>query len=64
MQRAQDAQCGVAAAVVDIEDLEAEIEDSLKGGDEPAVRLADDRFLVEAGDDDGQKRRRQSRGGA
>ena len=56
LQRLQNAQRGVPAAVVDIEDLEAETGDSLKGGDEAAVRLADDRFFVEAGNDDGQKR--------
>ena len=49
----QEVQRGVAAAVVDIDDLEVEIGDGgdgVQGGDEAAMGLADDRFLVEAGE--------------
>ena len=52
----QEVQRGVAAAVVDIDELEVEIGDGFQCGDEAAMGLADDRFLVEAGDDDGQER--------
>ena len=45
----------VAAAVVDIDELEVETGDGVQGGDEAAMGLADDGFLVEAGDDDGQE---------
>ena len=56
LQLAQEVQRGVAAAVVDVDELEVEIGDGFQGGDEAAMGLANDRFLVEAGDDDGQER--------
>ena len=51
---AQKFQRGVAAAVVDVDDLEVEFGDCVNGPDETTVHLANDLFLVEAGDDDGQ----------
>ena len=56
LQLAQEVQRDIAAAVVDIDELEVEIGDGFQGGDEAAMGLADDRLLVEAGDDDGQER--------
>ena len=56
LQLAQEVQRRVAAAVVDIDELEVELGDGFQGGDEAAMGLADDRFLVEAGDDDRQER--------
>ena len=56
LQLAQEVQRGIAAAVVDVDELEVEIGDGFQGGDEAAMGLADGRLLVEAGNDDGQKR--------
>ena len=56
LQLAQEIQRDIAAAVVDIDELEVEIGDGFKCSDEAAMGLADDRCLVEAGDDDGQER--------
>ena len=55
LESSQKVQCGIAAAVVDVDELEVECGDVFEGGDKTAVRLGDDRFLVVAGDDDGQK---------
>ena len=55
LQFTPDLQRFVAAAVADIDALEVEIGDGFECGDEAAMGHADDRFLVEAGNDDGQE---------
>ena len=56
LQLAQEVQRDIAAAVVDIDEFEVEPGDGVQCSDEAAMGLADGRFLVEAGDDDGQER--------
>ncbi len=56
LNRPQDVQRGIMAAVVDIDELDIEFGDRLEDRDKPAMRLLNDRFFVEAGDDDGQER--------
>ena len=55
LESSQEVQRGVAAAVVNVDDLEINPGGFLDDVDETAMRLGDDGFLVEAGDNDGQE---------
>lgn len=55
LERPQDIQRAVVAAVVHIDDFEIQAGDAREHTDQAAVGLANDRHLVEAGDDDGEE---------